>query len=1397
MKKMFLSVCFVAVMGMNQLAAFESESMVNTYYKGQQRHPAIATNGATRFVVWYSIGQDGDASGVYGQIIDADDAAQHTQFRLNTTTAGNQTEPDVACNGDIYLAAWQSEYSGRGYDIVARLFDHNGDPLSGEIIVNTTTAGAQKNVAVIACGANFFVTWENWLDNQSQCSIYAQYLSATGEKIGSEIVVSSATGTKMLRPHLASCSNTVLVAWYESNGSIHAQIYDNEGTPVGDPLGGGGTPEAQYGIPVVTANYGNYFICFSMRSNSNHLNKYVYGQWISPQGEVLSDAIQITADPIVSVDYPTMDIAASGSDMLLAWHISNDYEADIFAQMIGSTGIPTGDRILLNARTNSHEYCPDVVYVSGMYTVVWDSLNFGGDLNIYMQNIHRVLQRSEQEIPVNTTTAGHQRSPAVAGNQQAYLALYEDVSYDETQADIYAQLFDAQHNKIGAEHRVNAHTNLNQCDPALATDGTQYLAVWASYEQDSDEYGIFARLVDNDGTPLGLEIEVNSISSGRQCNPAVIFNGVQYLVVWENYANSSAYSDIYGQYIATDGSAVGSEFIINTATYRQQSEPALAQCSDRTLVVWQSSKTSITQFGIYGRLIDQSGSFVSNEFLIRDTGGYAINPSAAANANSFVVTWQDYDDNAEPCPSYCVKAQMVTYYGSRFGSVQDISQHESMNHVDPQIASDGNDFIVVWASYDNDSVGYDVYGRYLTAVLTEITEFKLNTTLVEWQHKPVLSITGARTDILWQSYAQDGSGLGIYSSSIQVELVIENDYAFFIPESALDDVADLNTEFLFADFDDDGYFDFRFIEILDDGSEGRTFLYWGEESDPYSTYTILNTEKEVIEDTSTHYFNSYSSSGLVSYYGLYRDSNRGSNGFIMIMPIYDRVANPTPVSVSISTISGVMLSGNGTLIKSEFRLDTGSEEADATHSAGVSNGATYLLAWADSDTASTGIFARMYTADGSELGDGENDEYRINQHTSGVQSKPTLATNGKDYIVAWESAGQDGDGNGLYARLVGADSTYINSEFRITSYTTGSQSDVSIASNGVRYCAVWQSGHSGQTKIYARLFDAAGTAAAVDYAIAPESAAGQSAPVVVCDGINFMTAWREGSALFVRYIGFDGAFLSDPIKITDTADAHSLATDGVTYFVVWQAEGDIYGQIITAEGASIGAVQRLNELTLNDQTAPVAASNGTTYCITWTSDGIDMNGRGIAGRFYYPNGTALSAEQRFNSYIKSEQYEPWVVSDSRNYFVSWTSIRTFGGETTYSPWLEEEEYWNSDNDCDGYSNYDEWGWGTDINDPNDHFDWSVKRVKDEQGKPQVQVDFETKDDIDYDIMYTDSLSDASWRKIGETVEGVGGAVSLSITQLPSYIGLAQDTNDTPEPVNPDFGFFRITIKSSN
>ena len=122
------------------------EFQVNTYTSDNQYYPSTTALADGGFVVtWTSDGQDGSSYGIYAQRYDANGNTQGSEFRVNTYTSNNQSNPSItALNDGGFVITWFSyNQDGSGYGIYAQRYDADGNTQGSEFQVNTYASNDQ------------------------------------------------------------------------------------------------------------------------------------------------------------------------------------------------------------------------------------------------------------------------------------------------------------------------------------------------------------------------------------------------------------------------------------------------------------------------------------------------------------------------------------------------------------------------------------------------------------------------------------------------------------------------------------------------------------------------------------------------------------------------------------------------------------------------------------------------------------------------------------------------------------------------------------------------------------------------------------------------------------------------------------------------------------------------------------------------------------------------------------------------------------------------------------------------------------------------------------------------------------------------------------------------------
>jgi hypothetical protein len=234
-----------------------SEFRANTWTTDDQLHPSITSLSNGGFaVVWESYGQDGSDRGIYGQRFDSNGNKVGSEFRVNTWTTDEQTDPSITSlsNGG-FVVVWQSwcestgctAQDGSGYGIYGQRFDSNGNKVGSEFRVNTWTTDDQDSPSITSLSnGGFVVVWTSGCDWQgctpqdgSDYGVYGQRFDSNGNKVGSEFQVNTWATYDQWGPSITSLSNGGFVVVWVSEGQdgdwdgVYGQRFDSNGNKVG------------------------------------------------------------------------------------------------------------------------------------------------------------------------------------------------------------------------------------------------------------------------------------------------------------------------------------------------------------------------------------------------------------------------------------------------------------------------------------------------------------------------------------------------------------------------------------------------------------------------------------------------------------------------------------------------------------------------------------------------------------------------------------------------------------------------------------------------------------------------------------------------------------------------------------------------------------------------------------------------------------------------------------------------------------------------------------------------------------------------------------------------------------------------------------------------------------
>ena len=601
------------------------------------------------------------------------------------TAIGAQTLPDIASSEGGFTAVWESQRPDFKKDVVARLFDRTGSPISGNIIVNgdtgITTVIARPRIArAFPSGGignpmgHFAVVWEDW------------------EKGTAE--------------------------------DVFFRLYQNDGKPVLNPVvanDGNGTA-SEPSIAMAPDSKGSSVMAWTGR---NQNTSDIYVRLFNTNGVPSSTSFKVNTDTSAP-NQSKPDVAQGGplNHIVVVWEESDGYVRGIrriYGQILRSDGRPIGqnfriDSLVREAYTPRIAMTPDGSFAVAYMTVV------NAQQRIMIQRMDERGRLLGGPLLVDSSSKLHHRHPDFAWlPSRGFVVTWSAVPENEPEGNIRFRLFDPDGFPTSKVQQANTSTARRGTYPAIASIGfgnttpssSRLFFAWQDDPNEDYDYDIEGRIVE-EKTPTGEQFRVNAAETGgaNQVTPAIDATASGYhLVVWSDKRGGTA--QIYGKRIDNSGTALSSDFIIdNTLIKEDQIDPDIALFPDSVgVVVWTDYRGRYNG-DIRLQLIAPSGEQIDQSILVNDSNltGVRREPAVAiAPNNRFAVVWIDHR-SSDSGQTYI---QWFDKTGKRLGGNMRVDTDTTNSwHSNPAIAVGGNgSTTVVWSDGRTKTRAKDIWGQ--------------------------------------------------------------------------------------------------------------------------------------------------------------------------------------------------------------------------------------------------------------------------------------------------------------------------------------------------------------------------------------------------------------------------------------------------------------------------------------------------------------------------------------------------------------------------------------------------------------------------------------------------------------------------------------------------------------
>jgi hypothetical protein len=329
--------------------------------------------------------------------------------------------------------------------------------------------------------------------------------------------------------------------------------------------------------------------------------------------------------------------------------------------------------------------------------------------------------------------------------------------------------------------------------------------------------------------------------------------------------------------------------------------------------------------------------------------------------------------------------------------------------------------------------------------------------------------------------------------------------------------------------------------------------------------------------------------------------------------------------------SGAPVSG------AEFRVNAYTTGAQFGPDVASDPSGRLVVVWSSygQDGSHYGVFGRRYDAAGTP-----GPEFRVNVHTTLFQTKPSVAmAAGGNFVVVWESYGPDGQHSGIFGRRYDASGAPLGGEFQVNSHTTGGQHDAVIGMDATgNFVVVWFSLHDdGNGGVFGQRFNAVAARQGPEFRVNSYTTGSQYGPSVGMDADgDFVVSWnadRGGAAAlgtFAQRYNALGLPQGGEFTVNELTAGRqglsSLAMDPAGNFVVtWTdvvrdgSEYGVFARAFDASGAPRSGEFAVNTYTTGMQAGSAVAAADGRVVVAWTSVGQDGDMAGVFGQRFAPD----------------------------------------------------------------------------------------------------------------------------------------------------------------------------------
>lgn len=624
-----------------------------------RRIVAVASGGASYLVAW--VGPGSPVAGIAAARVSAAGAVLDPGGFAVSSTASSHMAPAVGWNGTSFLVAWRSgssDGSGDGAIEGVRVSPAgavlDATPIA---IADEGPLGFLEDPAVASDGADFLVAWAA----EGPGAVEARRVSGAGAILDPTAIVLASPRARA--PAVTFGGGEYQAAWLDGrNGGVSqftSEVFASRLSPGGAILDIGGIRVSPAGAATwwpTVASVGTLHLVAWGDVASGEI------QAVRMSGGSLVDAAPFSVSGATTRTAWRASSAASGSGFLVAWELLGEGErsTEVRAARVTAGGAVLDAGGFAVVTPSNWQVRPALAASAATTLVVWEDYRLSG----WEISGVRVAPDGSVLDPLGIHISGgvggnHAVAAASSSSDGGFLVAWV---HHGPVAEVRGARLDASGTVLNPGGVIVSSGIVD--NPAVASNGVEYLVVWEDGRNTGEALrpDVFGARITAGGVvldPSGIPIALASLPTTFKQRPAVASDGTTFLAVWESWTSGAR---VEGARISAAG-AVSASTLISDGSTPQEVNPAVAFGKRSPgihgkavspggppvyLVVWQKSLGMGTLTGLGGARVSRSGTLVDATSLT--VAGAPALFALTFDGGLFLVPWIDKPALNLPAP---------------------------------------------------------------------------------------------------------------------------------------------------------------------------------------------------------------------------------------------------------------------------------------------------------------------------------------------------------------------------------------------------------------------------------------------------------------------------------------------------------------------------------------------------------------------------------------------------------------------------------------------------------------------------------------------------------------------------------------------------------------------------